>query len=353
MDNKKLEGMKLKMKFNETPVRTSKKFGINDIELEDFEVPENIEKCICKDGKPSTVPLTYGVSRELEKMVYDKSNKKIKKIYDENEENQEKFVFELNKQNQNLLENIEFIFEENSRTDIIIMYMSDENTKCFHNGILRINAKKNSKANIVLINMLNKKTENFLSIENIVNDNACLNYTIVDFGGKTSITNYYSNIIGNNATSNLNTIYLGVENQVFDINYIAELKGKMSNADIEVQGALKDNAKKNFKGTIDFKKGCKNAKGNENEFCMLLSDTARSKALPMLLCTEEDVVGNHSSAAGKIEPKLAFYIMSRGFSYNETMKLIVKAKFNNIIDTIKEEDIRNLIIDEIDKKLGD
>ena len=45
--------------------------------------------------------------------------------------------------------------------------------------------------------------------------------------------------------------------------------------------------------------------------------------------------------------------MSRGFSYNETMKLIVKAKFNNIIDTIKEEDIRNLIIDEIDKKLGD
>ena len=54
------------------------------------------------------------------------------------------------------------------------------------------------------------------------------------------------------------------------MNYIAELYGEKSNIDIEVQGALKDNAKKNFKGTIDFKKGCKKATGNENENCMLL-----------------------------------------------------------------------------------
>ena len=138
MDNKKLEGMKLKMKFNETPVRTSKKFGINDIELEDFEVPENIEKCICKDGKPSTVPLTYGVSRELEKMVYDKSNKKIKKIYDENEENQEKFVFELNKQNQNLLENIEFIFEENSSTNFIKEMFMESSSFDLHSSCAKL-----------------------------------------------------------------------------------------------------------------------------------------------------------------------------------------------------------------------
>lgn len=340
------------MNFNETLIRTSKNFGINDIALNEFEVPKiiDVKNDICQD-EPSKIPLTYGVSRELEKLIYDKSNKKIKKIYKQNTKNQDDFLFELNEKNQNLLENMEFICEENSKTDIIIKYMSDENTKCFHNGILRINAKNNSEINIVLINMLNKKTENFLSIENIVNDNAIVNYTIVDFGGKTSITNYYSNIVGKMATSNLKTIYLGVEDQLFDINYIAELKGERSNADIEVQGALKGIAKKNFKGTIDFKKGCKKAKGNENEFCMLLSDTARSKALPMLLCTEEDVEGNHSSAAGKIEPKLAFYIMSRGFSYNETMKLIVKARFNNIIETIKDEKLRNLIIEEIDKKL--
>ena len=41
----------------------------------------------------------------------------------------------------------------------------------------------------------------------------------------------------------------------------------------------------------------------EDEFCMLLSDTAKSIALPMLLCTEDDVEGNHSTASGKADKK--------------------------------------------------
>ena len=135
------------------------------------------------------------------------------------------------------------------------------------------------------------------------------------------------------------------------MNYIAELRGKKSNIDIEVQGALKDTAKKHFKGTIDFKKGCKKATGNENEACMLLSDTAKSIALPMLLCSEEDVEGNHSSSAGKIGEKELFYIMSRGFELKEAMKLMVRAKFNKILANIKNVELVEEILNEIDKRL--
>ena len=39
---------------------------------------------------------------------------------------------------------------------------------------------------------------------------------------------------------------------------------------------------------------------------MLLSDKAKSIALPMLLCTEEDVEGNHSTASGKVDEKQLF-----------------------------------------------
>lgn len=138
---------------------------------------------------------------------------------------------------------------------------------------------------------------------------------------------------------------------MFDINYIGELIGEKSELEIEVQGALKDTAKKHFKGTIDFKKGSKKAKGNENEFCLCLSDTARTLALPMLLCSEEDVEGNHSSAAGKVNNKELFYIMSRGFSKNEAMKLMVRARFNKIINKIKDEKLRENILEEIDKRL--
>ena len=84
---------------------------------------------------------------------------------------------------------------------------------------------------------------------------------------------------------------------------------------------------------------------------MLLSDTAKSLALPMLLCSEEDVEGNHSSSSGKTGEKELFYIMSRGFDIKEAMKLMVRAKFNKILENIKNEDLKNEIINEIDKKL--
>ncbi len=144
---------------------------------------------------------------------------------------------------------------------------------------------------------------------------------------------------------------MGERNQLKDLNYIAELYGKKTNIDIEVQGALKDNAKKHFKGTIDFKKGCKKATGNENENCMLLSNTAKSIALPMLLCSEEEVEGNHASSAGKIGEKELFYIMSRGFSKKEAMKLMVRAKFNSILEKILDEEIKEEILREFDKRL--
>ena len=120
---------------------------------------------------------------------------------------------------------------------------------------------------------------------------------------------------------------------------------------MDLQGALKDNSVKKFKGDIDFKTGCKKGKGSENDACMLLSDTAKSIALPMLLCTEDDVEGEHSTSSGKADEKRLFYIMSRGLSHKEAIKLIVKAKFYSLIEKISEEELRQEVIDEIDRRL--
>ena len=81
---------------------------------------------------------------------------------------------------------------------------------------------------------------------------------------------------------------------------------------------------------------------------MLLSDNAKSISLPILLCSEEDVEGNHACSAGKIEERELFYVMSRGFEKEEAMKLMIKAKFNKIIEKIKNEEIKDEILCKID-----
>lgn len=362
------------LKLNETPVRTAKNFRINNIKLENIEIPEVIPEFenVTITGDTSKIDieqnaynidinLAYGLSEEFADQVKAQANQKIKlnikgtqneKSKTENLEKAEAEIdFKFDDENSVLVDNIEITATENTKSTVVIKYTSNQESENYHNGIIKAKAEKDSELNIVLINLMNTKSNNFLAIENDFEENAKINYTIIDFGGKNSITNYYSNLKGDNCDNQLNTIYLGKENQLFDLNYIGELRGKKSNIDIEVQGALKDVAKKHFKGTIDFKKGCKKATGNENEACMLLSDTAKSIALPMLLCSEEEVEGNHSSSAGKIGEKELFYIMSRGFELKEAMKLMVRARFNKILENIKNEELKDEILKEIDMRL--
>ena len=338
------------LKLNETPIRTSRNFLINNIKLTDVEIPEAVEEFKNVEiigGKNITenieeIKLTYGLSEILQNNIIKNSNSKLN-INAENEEI--RIIYNFDDDNINLINNI--VVNATKKCKLYIVYKSNTNKECFHNGVIKINALENAKIDVVVVNTMNKNSNNFEAYENIIESNA----SVIDIGGKNSITNYYSNILGEKAKNDLKTIYLGAENNIKDLNYIAELRGKQSFIDIDVQGALSGNAKKNFKGTIDFKKGCKKAKGNENEFCMLLSEKARSIALPMLLCTESDVEGNHSTASGKVDNQELFYIMSRGLSYNEAVKLIVKARFNKILSRIEDEDLRNEIIEKIEEQL--
>ena len=345
-----------KLKVNDTPVRTARNFKINNIEVE-LDLPEkiaefkNVEIINDKstiDSEVSNLPLTYGNGKILEELNYETANSKIR-IQTSNKKENIKIRYNFDDNNLNLINQIEII--ANGDTNVIIEYKSQTSQKCLHNGIIRTIANENAKLNVTIVNLLNEDSDNFEAIENRLEKNSKVKHTIIDIGGKTSVSNYYSNVIGENADNDLKSIYLGIGEQRKDINYIAELRGTKTNIDIDVQGALKDLAKKNFKGTIDFKKGSKKAKGNENEYCMLLSDKAKSIALPMLLCTEEDVEGNHSTASGKVDEKQLFYIMTRGISYKEAVKLIVKSKFNKIIERISDEELKDEILSEIDKRL--
>lgn len=343
--------------LNDTPVRTSNNFLINNIKLDNIKIPTNIKRfdnveikkqSAIIDENTSMEKLVYGVGEKLEKEVLENANSKINLVVLEKDEIQINYNFD--DDNTELMNKIDILAKADC--NIIIKYTAKTQKSCFHNGVIKVIADENAIVNIAIINLLNEKSNNFEAIENTSNSNSNIKYTIIDIGGKNSISNYYSNIIGDNATNILNTIYMGTEDDIKDINYIADVRGKKSNIEIDVQGSLDKNSKKNFKGTIDFKKGCTKSKGNENEYCILLSENAKSIALPMLLCTEDDVEGNHSTASGKVDNKELFYIMTRGISRKEAIKLMVKAKFNNILKNIKDEDLRAEIIEVIDARLA-
>ena len=122
---------------------------------------------------------------------------------------------------------------------------------------------------------------------------------------------------------------------------------------MNVCGLLKDSVCKNFVGTIDFKKGSKKSVGDECEYCILLSDEVKANSTPILLSAEEDVDGKHSSSVGKIDEDELFYLMSRGITKDEALKLLIMARLSAFANNLNSEKVRDEILKRIDKNIDE
>ena len=69
-----------------------------------------------------------------------------------------KIKYNFNDENLKLINNIDII--ANNNINVIIEYRSKTNKECFHNGIIRLQAKENVNVNITIINILNEFSNN-------------------------------------------------------------------------------------------------------------------------------------------------------------------------------------------------
>lgn len=327
-------------------VRTTNNFKINDITVDldlpdtfsfhDFKSNINLNNTIIDKDITSRIGLTFNKYLNIDIDV-DNCDEDIILEYEFNN-------------NDNLICNFNINYLDNSNRNIIIKFKSNDNNKhiCFYKENL-IN-KENSTGNITIINMLNDNSYMFTSIENEVLDNSTITHNIIDIGGTIRISNVLSKTY-KYSNNNFNNIYIGVGESIIDSYYYLENIGIHSNNNLVVEGVLNDNSKKNFRGIIDLISGAAKSRGIEGENCILLSDTCRSRSLPVLLCGEEDVEGAHGVSTGKIDQDKLFYIMSRGYNRKEAEKLIVMSRFNNILNNISNESIREELYSYIENLL--
>ena len=191
-----------KLDINQTPVRTSRNFGVNSIKLENINMPENFAYFSNVDIQIESIKdkvnfdnseykkLTYGLGEELENQVKEKGNCPLKIEVNSILNKEISVNFGFNESNRHLAENIDISATEKTKSTIILTYQSDNEINYYHNGIVRVLAKENSEVNVIIVNFMGNRATNFLSIENEIRDNAKVTYTIVDFGGRFSITNY-------------------------------------------------------------------------------------------------------------------------------------------------------------------
>ena len=107
-------------------------------------------------------------------------------------------------------------------------------------------------------------------------------------------------------------------------------------SNMQAGGVLRDHAFKLYRGTIDFKWGAKGAVGNEKEDVLLLSNDVVNQTIPLILCAEEDVEGNHGATIGKLDDELLFYLESRGMNREQIYEMMAMAKVDAVCRKIPD-----------------
>lgn len=144
---------------------------------------------------------------------------------------------------------------------------------------------------------------------------------------------------------NLDAGYLVGGDGQLDMNFVAYHTGKKTTSRMDASGVLREHGRKLFRGTIDFRKGAAGAVGNEKEDVLLLDDTVVNQTIPLILCEEEDVEGNHGATIGKLDEELLFYLESRGIPEAEVYEMMAKARIDAISSRIADKKTRKLVVE--------
>lgn len=260
--------------------------------------------------------------------------------------------FYLDRDNALLSDELFISAEAGSSASIILRYMSDGDSDCFHCGYTTLDVKADSSIRLIKLQML---AENHMGVDATeVNVEADANASVVlaELGAKKSVSGCSVQLAGNSAAADLNGVYIVNHERELDMNYRIEYRGENTQGNISLRGALLDNARKTAKSTLDFISGAAGAKGREEESVLALSPEAVNLSAPLLLCGEDNVDGQHATTTGKIDEEKLFYLMSRGIDEKEARKLIALASFSCVLEKIEPENLREEITASIQEALN-
>ncbi len=209
---------------------------------------------------------------------------------------------------------------------------------------VRVFADDRSTVKIARVQTLD---ENFADIDDMglfASDDARIEVSQTILGAQSANTGLATDLRGAGARLEIGTRYLGRNTQKRDFNYSVRHHGQKTESDLKANGVLADSCEKTLRGTIDLIRGAKGAQGSENETVLLVDEGVRNKTVPVILCNEDDVAGNHGATIGHIRSEQLFYLASRGLSQQVAERMFSMAIIEQAAIDAVDDDARASVI---------
>ena len=219
-------------------------------------------------------------------------------------------------------------------------------------ALTRIIVEAGAKLHLIEMLGVNEGQQHLESVGLEVHQDAAVDVKQYALGGSTIGLGLTANLVGARARLDLNNRYHATHEETLDINHLVRMRGTSTRAQLTESGVLNEAAKKTLRATIDLVRGAKDAQGNEIETVMILGDDVVNKTMPVILCDEDDVAGNHGATIGSVSPEQLDYLAARGLSRQAAEQLFIRALFEDAIINAPEEISHRVAVERCEAELG-
>jgi Fe-S cluster assembly protein SufD len=135
-------------------------------------------------------------------------------------------------------------------------------------------------------------------------------------------------------------IFFADEEQHFDHRSIQDHVAPHCTSDLLYKGALRDRSRAVYSGWVHVRPDAQKTDAMQTSRNIVLSEHAKADAIPNLEIEANDVRCGHAASVGPVDEEAIFYLTSRGIPREDAERLIVSGFFQEVLDRVKIDEVR-------------
>jgi Fe-S cluster assembly protein SufD len=117
------------------------------------------------------------------------------------------------------------------------------------------------------------------------------------------------------------------------------------------KGALAGESRASYEGLIHIVPGAQETHTYLQTHSMLLSPKAKGDAIPSLIVETDNVSASHGGTVGELDEDQIFYMMTRGLSRGEAVRILVEGYFEEVVHRLEDDGLEELVRRRVAEKL--
>ena len=244
------------------------------------------------------------------------------------------------------------IVGENASATLHLRYTdAGGQTSALHSGTVEVYLEDNAHFRLVEQQQLGRESWYFSHEKASVGNDAVLDWVYFAFGSKLTKSFIDVSLTGKGSEARVDGLTITNSGQYIDLDTQQDHLAPNTFSNLNFKAALMGDSKNVWQGMIFVDPIAKQTDGYQTSRSLILDKRAHAEAIPGLEIKTDDVRCSHGATISQIDDEIVFYLKSRGVDEATARNLIVNGFFEEILDKINDEKMREEIRIMIQKKL--